>query len=127
MADIWVVIVNSWPIILLFIGLIIIYFIIREMRLMFVKTKLAQIDLEKEKINLMKADMEQKGKPFFRVTPEKLEEIRVIDDDNAVLQTDIYARHNEVEKRIERLENRVKLTKLDRMVDKIKKEEERLG
>ena len=127
MADIWVVIVNSWPIILLFIGLIIIYFIIREMRLMFVKTKLAQIDLEKEKINLMKADMEQKGKPFFRVTPEKLEEIRVIDDDNAVLETDIYARHNEVEKRIERLENRVKLTKLDRMVDKIKKEEERLG
>ncbi len=127
MADIWVVIGNSWPIILLFIGLIIIYFIIREMRLMFVKTKLAQIDLEKEKINLMKADMEQKGQPFFRVTPEKLEEIRVIDDDNAVLQTDIYARHNEVEKRIERLENRVKLTKLDRMVDKIKKEEERLG
>ena len=127
MADIWVVIGNGWPIILLFIGLIIIYFIIREMRLMFVKTKLAQIDLEKEKINLMKADMEQKGQPFFRVTPEKLEEIRVIDDDNAVLQTDIYARHNEVEKRIERLENRVKLTKLDRMVDKIRKEEERLG
>jgi uncharacterized protein YdcH (DUF465 family) len=97
------------------------------MRLMFVKTKLAQIDLEKEKINLMKADMEKKGQPFFRVTPEKLEEIKVIDDENAVLQTDIYARHNEVEKRIERLENRVKLTKLDRMVDKIKKEEERLG
>jgi uncharacterized protein YdcH (DUF465 family) len=127
MADILVVIGNSWPIILLFIGLIIIYFIIREMRLMFVKTKLAQIDLEKEKINLMKADMEKKGQPFFRVTPEKLEEIKVIDDENAVLQTDIYARHNEVEKRIERLENRVKLTKLDRMVDKIKKEEERLG
>ncbi len=127
MADIWVVIGNSWPIILLFIGLIIVYFIIREMRLMFVKTKLAQIDLEKEKINLMKADMEKKGQPFFRVTPEKLEEIKVIDDENAVLQTDIYARHNEVEKRIERLENRVKLTKLDRMVDKIKKEEERLG
>jgi hypothetical protein len=127
MADIWVVIENSWPIILLFIGLIIIYFIVREMRLMFVKTKLAQIDLEKEKINLMKADMEKKGQPFFRVTPEKLEEIRVIDDENAVLQTDIYARHNEVEKRIERLESRVKLTKLDRMVDKIRKEEERLG
>lgn len=126
MADIWVVIENSWPIILLFIGLIIVYFIVREMRLMFVRTKLAQIDLEKEKINLMKADMEKKGQPFFRVTPEKLEEIRVIDDENAVLQTDIYARHNEVEKRIERLENRVKLTKLDRMVDKIKKEEERL-
>jgi hypothetical protein len=127
MADIWVVIENSWPIILLFIGLIIIYFIIREMRLMFVRTKLAQIDLEKEKINLMKADMEKKGQPFFRVPPEKLEEIRVIDDENAVLETDIYARHNEVEKRIERLENRVKLTKLDRMVDKIRKEEERLG
>jgi flagellar biosynthesis/type III secretory pathway M-ring protein FliF/YscJ len=126
MADIWIIIENSWPIILLFIGLIIVYFIVREMRLMFVKTKLAQIDLEKEKINLMKADMEKKGQPFFRVTPEKLEEIRVIDDENAVLQTDIYARHNEVEKRIERLESRVKLTKLDRMVDKIKKEEERL-
>jgi uncharacterized protein YdcH (DUF465 family) len=88
---------------------------------------MAQLDLEKEKINLMKADMEGKVRPFFRIAPEKLEEIRSLDDENAVLDTDIFARHSTVEKRIQRLENKVKLTKLDRMMEKLKREEERLG
>ena len=115
-----------WIIILVII-LIIAYYIIKELRLMRNTRRLAEIDLEKEKLNLMKLEMAQRGTPFFRVPPEQMEEIRKIDDENALLQTDIFAKHSAVDKRIERLENKVKITKLDRMVDKIKDEEKRIG
>ncbi|HPA08970.1 MAG TPA: hypothetical protein PLK36_11235, partial [Methanoregulaceae archaeon] len=64
---------------------------------------------------------------FFRVSPEQMKEIQVLDDENAGLATDIFAKHSMVDKRIERLENKVKLTKLDRMVEKIRDEEKRIG
>ena len=88
--------------------------------------RLAEIDLEKEKLNLMKTEMGQPGRSFFRVSPEQLGEIRTLDEENAALATDIFAKHSIVDKRIERLENMVKITKLDRMVEKIKDEEKRL-
>lgn len=127
MVDIWVTINNSLPLIILIAGLIILYFIIREIRLMYTKTKMAQLELEKEKLQLIKADIEQKSLPFFRVPPARMEELKGLDDENALLDTDIFAQQNAVEKRIQRLESKVKLTKLDHMIEKIKKEEDRLG
>jgi flagellar biosynthesis/type III secretory pathway M-ring protein FliF/YscJ len=115
-----------WIIILVVI-LVIFYFIIKEIRLWRNTPRLAEIDLEKEKLNLMKAEMAQRGQPFFRVPPEQMEQIRGLDEENAVLATDIFAKHSIVDKKIERLENMVKITKLDRMVEKIKDEEKRLG
>ena len=114
-------------IIMLVIILIIAYFIIKEIRLMRNTPRLAEIDLEKEKLNLMKAEMAQRGTPFFKVAPEKMEEIRTLDEENATLSTDIFAKHSAIDKRIERLENKVTMTKLERMVEKIKDEEKKLG
>jgi uncharacterized protein YdcH (DUF465 family) len=114
-------------IIMLVIILIIAYFIIKEIRLMRNTPRLAEIDLEKEKLNLMKAEVAQRGTPFFKVAPEKMEEIRTLDEENAALSTDIFAKHSAVDKRIERLENKVTMTKLERMVEKIKEEEKKLG
>ncbi len=114
-------------IIMLVVILIIAYFIIKEIRLMTNTRRLAEIDLEKEKLTLMKAEMAQRGTPFFRVSPEQMTEIRSLDEENVALATDIFAKHSAVDKRIERLENKVKITKLDRMVDKIKDEEKKLG
>jgi len=114
-------------IIILVIVLIIAYFIIKEIRLMTNTRRLAEIELEKEKLSLMKTEMAQRGTPFFRVKPEQMEEIRGLDEENAALATDIFAKHSVVDKRIERLENKVKLTKLDRMVEKIRDEEKRIG
>jgi len=74
----------------------------------------------------MKADMEQKGRPFYRIPPKDLEELRNLDEENMDLDSDVFARRNAVEKRLKRLENKVALTKLDRMIEKIKREEERL-
>jgi len=115
-----------WVIVLVIV-LIILYFIIKEIRLMRNTRRLAEIELEKEKLSLMKLEMTQRGNPFFRVSPEQLEEIRVIDEENTALQTDIFAKHSAVDKRIERLENKLKVTKLDRMIEKIKDEEKRIG
>jgi uncharacterized membrane protein YcjF (UPF0283 family) len=114
-----------WIIILVII-LIIVYYIIKEIRLMTNTKRLAEIDLEKEKLNLMKAEMAQRGTPFFRVSPEKMAEIRSLDEENTALATDIFAKHSAVDKRIERLENKVTITKLDRMVEKIKDEEKKI-
>ncbi len=114
-------------IIMLVIILIIAYFIIKEIRLMRNTRRLAEIDLEKEKLGLMQAEMAQRGTPFFRVAPEKMEEIRTLDEENTALSTDIFAKHSAIDKRIERLENKVTITKLDRMVNKIKDEEKKLG
>ena len=114
-----------WIIILVII-LIIVYYIIKEIRLMANTRRLAEIDLEKEKLNLMKAEMAQRGTPFFRVAPEKMEEIRKLEEDNVGLETDIFAKHSVVDKRIQRLENHVKLTKLDQLISRIKDEEKKL-
>jgi sensor histidine kinase YesM len=127
MTDMWVVFEGVLPYLLVFIGLIIVFFIIREFRLMYSRTRLAQIELEREKINLLKADLEQRGKPFYRISPQDLDELKRLDEENVELETDILARHTAVEKRLKRLENKVALTKLDRMIEKIKREEERLG
>ncbi|MBP7120516.1 MAG: hypothetical protein WC502_03975 [Methanolinea sp.] len=126
MADIWVTVNNSLPILFLIAGLIIVYFIIREIRLMYTKTRMAQVELEKEKLEVIKADIEKTANPFFRVSPAKIEELKSLDDDNSVLETDIFAQQSAVEKRIQRLESRVKLSKLDHLIEKIKKEEDRL-
>ncbi len=114
-----------WIIILVII-LVVVYYIIKEIRLMSNTKRLAEIDLEKEKLNRMKAEMAQRGTPFFRVAPEKLDEIRKLEEDNIGLETDIFAKHSMVDKRITRLENQVKLTKLDQMISRIKDEEKKL-
>lgn len=113
-----------WLIVLIII-LVIVYLIIKEVRLMRNTARLAEIDLEKEKIHLMKAEMAQRGTPFFRVAPEKMEEIRNLEDDNVNLETDIFAKHSAVDKRIARLENMVKVAKLDGLVARIKEEEKK--
>jgi hypothetical protein len=115
-----------WMIILVII-LIIAYFIIKEIRQMTNTRRLAEIDLEKEKLNLMKADAAQRGTPFFRLSPEQMKEISSLDEENTALAADIFAKHSAVDKRIERLENKVAITKLDQMVAKIKDEEKKLG
>ncbi len=116
-------------IIMFVIILIVAYFIIKEIRLMRNTRRLAEIDLEKESFNLMQAETAQRGTPFFKVAPEKMEEIRKLDEENTALSPfdRHFAKHSAIDKRIERLENKVTLTKLDRMVEKIKDEEKKIG
>src|SRR5690606_41012749 len=93
-----------WILVLVLV-LIIAYFIIKEIRLMTNTRRLAEIDLEKEKLNLMKAEMAQRGTPFFRVSPEQMKEIQVLDDENAGLATDIFAKHSRSEEHTSELQS----------------------
>jgi len=113
-------------VILVLIGLIILYYIIKEIHDAKVTPRLAEIELEKEKLQLMKLDYAHRGQPFFRVPPEKLEEINTIEQENQRLEADIFAKQSAVDQRIQRLENTVKSTKLDHMVEKIKDEERKI-
>ncbi|MBU7015230.1 MAG: hypothetical protein HXS52_10440 [Theionarchaea archaeon] len=108
------------------VALIFVYLIIREFRLMKTDARKMEIELDREKLKLLQQDVLSKGYPFTRMTSEQLNYLKEIDEQNFVLETDIYAREKSAESRLKRLENYVKLEKLDRLLERIKKEEKKI-
>jgi len=104
--------------------IIIIYLIVREVRLM--KTAKYTTQLEQEKLKILQMDAATKAYPFTRLSQEQVAEIRDVEDENITLETNIFAREKLIEKRLERLENYVKLRKLDTMAGKIQTEEKKV-
>jgi hypothetical protein len=111
---------------LFLVGLIILYFIIKELRLYHNQPRLAQVELDKDKLNLIRFDMRVRGEPYSRLSGEQLEDLRKVEDQNSSLEVDIFAKQRMVEARIQQLENQVKDRKLDRMLDRIREEEIKL-
>ena len=122
----WALFQSFLWVILILVGFIILYYIVKEMHDAKVTPRLAEIELEKEKLQLMKLDFTHRGQPFFRVTPEKLDEINTLDMENTRLEAEIFAKQTAVDQRIQLLENSVKNRKLDDLVDKIKGEEKKI-
>ncbi len=112
--------------ILILAGLIILYFIIRELRIWHNEPRLAQIELDKEKLVLIQSEMTTRVEPFTKLPREKIDELRKIEDENAALELDIFAKQKTVETRLQRLENRVKDKKYDKMLDRVREEEIKL-
>lgn len=115
---------TSFMIILGLFIIIIIYFIVREFRLM--KTAKNTAQLEQDKLKILQMDAATKAYPFTRLSPEQVAEIRNVEDENITLETNIFAREKLIEKRLDRLENYVKLRKLDSMAGKIQTEEKKV-
>jgi flagellar biosynthesis/type III secretory pathway M-ring protein FliF/YscJ len=115
---------TSFMIILGIFIIIIIYLIVREVRLM--KTAKYTTQLEQEKLKILQMDAATKAYPFTRLSQEQVAEIRDVEDENITLETNIFAREKLIEKRLERLENYVKLRKLDTMAGKIQTEEKKV-
>lgn len=111
---------------LIFVGLIIIYFIIKELRIWRNQPRLAQIELDREKLDLIKSDMSTRGEPYSKLSDEKLGELRQIEEENTALEVGIFGKQKTVESRIQRLENQVKDKKYDRMLERIREEEIKL-
>jgi flagellar biosynthesis/type III secretory pathway M-ring protein FliF/YscJ len=111
---------------LIFVGLIIIYFIIKELRTWRNQPRLAQIELDREKLDLIKADMGKRGEPYSKLSDEKLGELRQLDEENTALEVGIFGKQKTVESRIQRLENQVTDKKYDKMLDRIREEEIKL-
>ncbi|MGC1122478.1 MAG: hypothetical protein WBA22_15415 [Candidatus Methanofastidiosia archaeon] len=111
---------------IIFIALIFVYVILREIRLMKTDARKMEIELDREKLKLLQQDMLSRGYPFTRMTSEQLNHIKEIDEQNVMLETDIFAQEKSVESRLKRLENYVKLEKLDRLLERIQKEEKKI-
>ena len=101
-----------------------IYLIVREFRLM--KASKYSVQLEQDKLKIIQMDAATKAYPFTRLSPEQTDEIRQAEDENITLETNIFAREKLVEKRLDRLENYVKVRKLDNMIGKIQTEEKKV-
>lgn len=104
--------------------IIFIWLIVREFRLM--NTAKHSTQLEQDKLKIIQMDAATKSYPFTRLSPEQTTEIRDVEDENITLETNIFAREKLVEKRLDRLENYVKVRKLDNMIGKIQIEEKKV-
>ncbi|MBU7018712.1 MAG: hypothetical protein HXS44_14475 [Theionarchaea archaeon] len=102
-----------------------IYLFLREFRLMKTDARKMEVELDREKLKLLQQDMVSRGYPFTRMTQEQMSSLKSIDEENFLLETDVFAREKAVEARLKRLENYVKLGKLEKLLEKIQKEEKR--
>jgi flagellar biosynthesis/type III secretory pathway M-ring protein FliF/YscJ len=107
------------------VALFIVWLIARTMSKSKTATRLAELEMEKEKLKVIQKDMAEKALPFTRLSSEQVTALRAIDQDNEALGTDIYAKRKEVEGRMQRLENYISQAKLDQMLVKIGHEEKK--
>lgn len=115
---------TSFLVILSIFIIIFIWLIVREFRLM--NAAKHSVQLEQDKLKIIQMDAATKAYPFTRLSPEQTTEIRDVEDENITLETTIFAREKLVEKRLDRLENYVKVRKLDTMIGKIQTEEKKV-
>ena len=115
---------TSFLVILAIVIILFIWLIVREFRLM--KASKYSVQLEQDKLKIIQMDAATKAYPFTRLSPEQTTEIREVEDENITLETNIFAREKLVEKRLDRLENYVKVRKLDNMIGKIQTEEKKV-
>lgn len=105
------------------IGVFILYLMLREVRIMKTSNRKTELELEKDKLKLLQQHAEAKAFPFTRLSPEQTAEIRIVEDENTHLETNIFAKEKLIETRLSRLENFVKVRKLDNLMGKIQEEE----
>ena len=101
----------------------VIYLIVREIRIMKTANRTIELELEKDKLKLLKAHEESKVFSFTRLSTEQTAEIKNVEDDNTSLETNIYAKEKLIETRLNRLENLVKTRKLDNLLGNISEQE----
>jgi len=97
-------------------GMVIIYLIIREIRIMKTSSRALELGLEKDKLALLQQHEAKKAFPFTRLSGEQVAEIRKVEEENSALETTIYAKEKLLETRLARLENYVKAKKLDNLL-----------
>ncbi len=113
------------PFVIISATIIIIIILLFAWRKMTTGTKRLELELEKEKVGLLKRDLEIKGHPVTKLTPEQSHQIRTVEDENQILEVELYAKHRIVESRIKRLEYYVEISKLERMLIKLDNEEKK--
>jgi len=111
---------------LIVLGMVVIYFIIREFRIMKTSNRTTELELEKDKLRLLQQHEAQKGIPFTRLSPEQTAAIREVEDENRSIETTVYAKEKLLEVRLTRLENLVKSKKLDNLLANADEQEKKV-
>jgi len=112
--------------IFIILALVVIYLIIREIRIMRTTNRSIELELERDKLKLLQQHEAAKFLPFTRFSPEQTAEIRQVEDENTAIGTDNYAKENLLDKRLSRLESIVKSKKLDTMLHNVGEQEKRV-
>ncbi|HEX3002495.1 MAG TPA: hypothetical protein VHN82_09075 [Methanoregula sp.] len=101
---------------LVVLGMVVVYLIIREIRIMKTSNRAIELELEKDKLKLLQQHEAKKSFPFTRLSAEQTDGIRRVEEENTALETTIYAKEKLLETRLTRLENLVKSKKLDNLL-----------
>ena len=112
--------------ILVVLAMVIVYLIIREIRIMKTANRTIELELEKDKLKLLQQHEASKTFPFTRLSHEQTMEIRQVEDENTGLETNIFAKEKLIETRLTRLENLVKTRKLDNLLENIQEQEKKV-
>ncbi|MDD3136402.1 MAG: hypothetical protein PHF57_13145 [Methanoregula sp.] len=89
-------------------------------------TKKMELEIEREKLEILKRDMAAKLHPFTKISAEQLAALKTLEIENETLEVDNYAKEKMVESRLRKLENLVKGAKLDQMLRRIDGEEKKV-
>jgi flagellar biosynthesis/type III secretory pathway M-ring protein FliF/YscJ len=112
--------------ILVVLGMVIVYLIIREIRIMKTSNRTTELELEKDKLKLLQQHEASKSFSFTRLSADQTAAIRQVDDENVTLETNIYAKEKLLETRLSRLENLVKERKLDNLLGEVQEKERKV-
>ena len=112
--------------VLVILGMAIVYLIIREIRIMKTANRTTELELEKDKLKLLRQHGASKAFPVTRLSAEQTAAIRQTEDENAELETTLYAKEKLLETRLTRLENRVRSKKLDNLLSNVQEQEEKV-
>ncbi|MDD1702997.1 MAG: hypothetical protein LUQ31_08475 [Methanoregula sp.] len=89
-------------------------------------TRRLELQIEQEKLEILKRDMAAKAHPFTRLSDAQVSSLRTLESENVSLETNNYAKELELEERVRKLENLVKGAKLDTMLRRIEGEERKV-
>ncbi len=112
--------------ILIVLSLAIVYFIIREIRIMKTTNRSIELDLERDKLKILQQHEASKIFPFTRFSHEQTAAIKQVEDENMVIGTDNFAKENLLDKRLTRLESIVKSKKLDHLLTNVQEQEKKV-
>jgi len=111
---------------LVVLAMVVIYLIIREIRIMKTSNRAIELDLEKDKLKLLQQHEAQKAFPFTRLSPEQTTAIKQVEDENTALETNVFAKEHLLDKRLTRLELVVKERKLDNLLANAQEQEKKV-
>lgn len=111
---------------LVVLGIMFVYLIVREIRIMKTANRSVELELERDKLKLLQQHEASKVFSFTRLTPEQTAELRKVEDGNAELETTIYAKEKLLETRLTRLEYLVKERKLDNLMSDVEEKERKV-